>query len=74
MKMIELKATLEGGTRVALSTGTTGPMITLRKSSGDQREPDDHFYCGLEEWAEIVAAVMELKLMVRSQDEQADSH
>ncbi len=64
MKMVELKATLEGGIRVSLSTGTTEPMLTLRKPSGDQREPDDHFYCSVEEWDEIRIAVRELMLML----------
>ncbi len=68
MKMVELKATLAGGTRVELSTGTTGPMITLRKSSGDQRESADHFYCGMEEWDEIRIAVRELLSMVGQVD------
>ncbi len=72
MKMLELKATLEGGTRVSLSSGIAGLMITLRKSSSDQREPDDHFYCGLEEFAEIVSAVRELEVIVGA-EEQADA-
>ncbi len=64
MKMVELKATLEGGTRVTLSTAQTKPVITLRKSGGDQREPDPYFSCSVEEWGEIRTAVRELILMV----------
>jgi len=66
MKMVEVKATLESGTRITLSTGGAmgGERITLRKSSGDQREPDPIFYCSLDEWIEIRHAVRELLMMV----------
>ena len=64
MKMIELKATLEGGTRVAISA-LDKPIITLRKGSGDQREPSDSVIrFGVEEWAQVQEAVRELILMV----------
>ncbi len=69
MKMLELKATFEGGTRVTLSTAMTKPVITLRKSSGDQREPGPYFSCSVEEWNEIQSAVRELVLMVSSAKE-----
>ncbi len=64
MKVIELKATLQGGTRVSV-TALDKPIITLRKSSGDQREPSDSVIrFGLEEWEQILQAVRELILIV----------
>ena len=70
MRMIELKATLQGGTRVSV-TGLNKPVITLRKSSGDQRESDSIIHFGLEEWTEVLVAVRELLTMVEGSNTPA---
>lgn len=63
MKMTELKATLQGGCQVSI-TVLDNPVITLRKSSGDQREGDYNIRFSVEEWAQVVLAVRELSTMV----------
>ena len=64
MKVIELKATLQGGTQVTVAA-LDKPIIAIRKPSGDQREPSDSVIrFGLEEWAQVQEAVRELILMV----------
>ncbi|KKL70263.1 hypothetical protein LCGC14_2106660 [marine sediment metagenome] len=63
MKMIKLKATLEGGTWVSVSV-LDQPVITLHKSSGDQREPAGNIQLSMEEWDEVRTAVRELLSMV----------
>ena len=63
MKMVELKATLESGTRVSV-TALDNPIITLHMSSGDQREPDHTIWFSVEEWNEVQFAVQKLMNMV----------
>lgn len=62
-KIVELKTTLEGGTRVSVMS-LDQPIITLHKSSGDQREPDSIIRFSVEEWEQVCIAVQELMMMV----------
>ncbi len=67
MKAIELKATLQGGTSIAVMA-LDKPIITLHKPSGDQREGDYNIRFSMLEWEQVLEAVRELMLMVEGRD------